>query len=901
MPFPIPTDFAYPLFFPKISMRISKKKRDHPFWKIIGLQHLYTYYYFFELTALQDGTSYVFLHIAREITKWLFQENEYLLQKNIKTLLELMEFSPYPFFDASLTFIIGHISYVLKELIKNQKYIDTINQLSSLALNTLVKQRVEESLGEEVSNLSSKDIRMSCVIALLCPLRQKIGSCFATAPAIRIQKQDIGGLLHDLETLLHQACMRKVIEGKEYVVPMSPSCGEAELHQMIDLRNHSFLEFSPGLIQALTKVGVLRKEDLYWNRARQLKKILDFLRAKFSFLNIQELLREILIDHWKKKHKGEVHGNGLTTIYQVAKQTFISLTQCSLLRSWEYTLASFADYKIDFYKWNLFTSLGLEYEKQEGIGQIIYTICQEKLQSLTKEYDLLEEERQRAIDHVNAAEKLLVQAYSYEALHRAKTELSTQDRHIHFLSLLQEEKKESATMYASLYSFFLEAYVKKFPEYFQEIYDPDLLAEEEDLFVDSPAGFRLVYKYGRSNPSLWTLIYTKEEFIEALTKFFLAIEPDVISTSPFPKGKKEMESLTTQILHHIRSESFFHFSLIRVQDIEPHGEKKKMRTPWSYIAGGTIHALLACYYKQSQDLQKEEKNIHTPEELCIFLIDLLKGLSLEGILSKNPKSSLLMYSPTHAFLLQPGLDFFRKGWEDRGFTYTWIRDFFVEPARQLYQSMLLNIRAQETIWHFFAKGEKLPILPISPSPLSPSNWREWILQRYSSFFSRKRIANFDSFLRKSLPLVDQSEMISLASQVIREIDPSFLTEARQFLQEFSSSYSFAYYPFYYFYSLVKAALFAASSYSSSSINIDHKLREALQKIAVFPPRVISFADSNWMLFLLAFVINPGTLKLELWSVDFCEIEGFPMYAWDNYWNQKEKNTWGVFTKPQEYS
>jgi hypothetical protein len=39
--------------------------------------------------------------------------------------------------------------------------------------------------------------------------------------------------------------------------------------------------------------------------------------------------------------------------------------------------------------------------------------------------------------------------------------------------------------------------------------------------------------------------------------------------------------------------------------------------------------------------------------------------------------------PTHAFTLLPGFEKFREGWEDLGFSYTWVRDQLILPSKKI--------------------------------------------------------------------------------------------------------------------------------------------------------------------------------------------------------------------------
>ena len=90
-------------------------------------------------------------------------------------------------------------------------------------------------------------------------------------------------------------------------------------------------------------------------------------------------------------------------------------------------------------------------------------------------------------------------------------------------------------------------------------------------------------------------------------------------------------------------------------------------------------------------ITEEKRPIENPMDLLTFLLELLKALpySVTKPFEIDSDASLLMYSPTHAFLLKPGLSSFKDGWLDKGFTYTWIRDHVIDPAKK-YTSLELH-------------------------------------------------------------------------------------------------------------------------------------------------------------------------------------------------------------------
>lgn len=455
------------------------------------------------------------------------------------------------------------------------------------------------------TKLTNAHLQQAVISALLCPLRQVVGSCFATAPAIYIQNEQKERLLIDLYDLMMLCQLKRTFAGKENIVPISPSWGGRET------------------------------------------------------------------DH-------------------------------PLLRVWEYTLASFSDYKVEFSRWNFYKSLGLDPQEQGGLGFLLYKTLQEKLDDANKEMEKLQQDYFRAIDEARVSQALLRQADSVDRMRMRKAELEVRAHHAESCKDLRDAAHERAQNLSTFFAFLIEKYTEKFQEYFLEIYDADLVEVDPELYEDSPAGFRLVYKHGRSDPLAWTLIHSAQEYIQSLSQFFSAVEPMLIAECEWEGGRKEIQTLTTLVLHYLQTEDFLNFAT---------REKK----PWSYISGGNMHKLLQCYYCVDGELAEEKRIIEDAQDLLIFLLDLMKSLPylITKRFEEDLSCSLFMYSPIHAFLFKPGSRPFIEGWLDKGFSYTWVRDQVILPGLRAYEEVRLDRNAQAQLGmellgpDFYPHGETL--------------------------------------------------------------------------------------------------------------------------------------------------------------------------------------------------
>ena len=106
-------------------------------------------------------------------------------------------------------------------------------------------------------------------------------------------------------------------------------------------------------------------------------------------------------------------------------------------------------------------------------------------------------------------------------------EYRSRQTELYNIEQLKQNAYDKASKIAALNEFLITEYDKKFRDYFQEVYDAEIHDISSNPFDDSPAGFRLIFKHGRSNPSMWTRISSVQEFVEALVSFFTITEQEL--------------------------------------------------------------------------------------------------------------------------------------------------------------------------------------------------------------------------------------------------------------------------------------------------------------------------------------------------------------------------------------
>lgn len=657
--------------------------------------------------------------------------------------------------DSDLTL---HQLYVLKTLQKRSDIVQKLQRIGLPLCHTIAEELIQTV--EQESQISDVHVRRALLSALLCPLRQNVGSCFATAPAILIQSSQVEHLFFDLVELLTTGQLSRTFDGEEFTVPMSPSFG-------------------------------------------------------------------------KGGHP--------------------------LLRTWEYTLASLSDVKLEFSRWNLYNCLGLNPEQDGGIGQLIYSHLQNRLDETNQKIEQFHNEVVIAAEQLRATEKLAAQASSEREVSRLRAEHQSRLYHLRSCEEIRDKHAADAARYSHFFSFLIKQLDGQIKTHFQEIYDPEMSGVQIEEYNDSPAGFRLLYKHGRSHTGSWSFIHNGQEYIQSLSSFFVSAEHHLIADCDWETGKKIIAELTTQILHHIQNEKFLKIATKRMAHF--HG---KEATPWSYISGGTLPTLLRTYFRRQAPLTEESRWVESPADLCIFIIDTLKNIP-------PIQKRLLICSPTHVFLLEPWHPLFREAIEARIFTYTWVRDTLIAPRQQFYQNIRLT--APQQLYLMQKLCEELPPaaahhLKHNFHPLGsitiPELRKEWLeILPVSQLI--------DGVLYDHLPLIDDLTAfgVKLPSPFISRI------EAHQLL----------------------ASTLKHTAHEDQYLEVQRRMIAA----NLSPPAPLVFADTNWPKYSFSFVFNPATEKLELWRTDKYGITGRPMTEWSEWLSGKSKDPWTIYIKPVEYS
>lgn len=856
---------------------------------------------------------------------------------------------------------------VLQLLQSNKELVRLLKSISKPVSHPLAEKIIRDTLQlPERTSITDVHARKAALAALLCYLRQSVGSCFATAPAILIHNEQPEQFLRDISDLLNTGRLKRTFGGIEYIVPLSSSWGAGDLRKLFVIPFHMEdaevkIWQSPGLIAALKAVKMLPSDSSASENREHIRTLIQNLLGSFEshgygvVVNVEMLLQKILLNHhgitlrdieeYHQRPQGMIHSSLLMQVskpgsslggkgalvsryledIEVAKNQFKALADNALLKAWEFTLASFCDVKTDFSRWNLYSSLGLGAEEPGGIGRCLYEIINFKLQTANQNVAELQGEYEQAYSHVKYLESRIRNASTEKEIQWMKAEYQGKIQEFHLLEELRDKAHSKAKLYAALFQILIDFYLDSFPKYFQEVYDADMHDVASDQYDDSPAGFRLLYKHGRVNTSQWTKIHTPNEFIQSLSEFFIATENELRSLPNLSRIDQELAEIVTKVVNHVKTKEFLDSAFYRmavyhkvpaIKDPLDHLESIPTK-PWAYTSGGTMDTLLSCYFKREQKPSQTTRWMESPIELLTFLVDVARQVPYKQMESylNSPEKSMLMHSPTHAFLYKPGYSPFKEAWDNEIYTYVWIRDEWWFPRKKFVEQLQLNERMMEAFLqqlktyippnfhHRFTKVfEKLPYM------MSSVQFREYIVEEIRRdrglHWMQRPVVDadvVDGLLYECLPYSTREESKKKREIIFQNL-PCDLEKIEKVLNEVPDSPPQDLISAKQLIESCLGILCLSENATSLAENYPSQILQICQKHGFTMPAPILFADTNWIKDYFGCVVNPGTGNLELWRLDILGIKGSPMSHWDEWLSGKRKErVWGVYNHPYEYT
>lgn len=974
-----------PRFFSKAFTLLSKERKSAQAKEADNFKRIFAEEYDelsrrLDRTKIQESCSVRNVLMTRRLANLLINDQGELLLALLPRVIQhlsgqLYALGPQRRYDSVRR---EHILKVLIQLKDNKKLVHLLKNISKPYSHPHADQIIRDTLQlPDKTILTDAHARRAALSAWFCYLRQNVGSCFATAPAIIVHDEQPELFLTDLNELLGTGRLKRTFAGVEYSVPLSASWGAGDLKKLFFLPNIYFFEqteiwLSPGLINALEvteilaldahaplKMKIARVKELLLKLVQEVednKK--NYPHQPYSLMSAEDIIRRVLMRHYSINEQDleffdarqrvmmgsqmlllphAMHGSTKSeacthfyTAFERAKSAFRALADNALLKSWEFSLASFAETKAEFTRWNLYSSLGLGPQESEGIGFCLYAIIKDKLDQCNMRLQGFQVEYEQVYTQIQYLESRIRHAGSEQEANWTKLEYQAKMGEFQTIEDLRNKAHAQAQCYAGVFDILINAYDSLFPHYFQEVYDADMHeVKSGGPYDDSPAGFRLLYKHGRSNTSQWTLIKNADEFVDALVSFFIASESEIVSAVGVPEMQSDVSEFVTAIVNHVKTKAFLESAFHRmaaahktapIRDPLEHLDLIEKK-PWAYTSGGTMGTLVSCYYRREQKPTEISRWVENPVELLVFLVDGLRQVPYKKMeeFILNPSKSMLMYSPTHAFLLKPGLSPFKDAWTTDEYTYTWVRDRLITPMSRFVDDLHLDEDGMEFLiqvlteyippdfQHYFRK-----IFSNIHGAMSSTEFREYILEQISherglKVHGRSVLSadDIDGTLFSLLPLFRGRELKERLEALLAQLPGVTIELNADLLHFLNASGEVGYNQIMTAQTLqdiCQALLCLASGQTSAPYNYHKEISLAAQKLGYAMPVPVIFSDTNWVKDVFGFVVNPGTGRCELWRLDYTGRVGAPMSSWSHWLNGSRKDIpWGVYIRSYEYS
>ncbi len=883
---------------------------------------------------LYASCSVVSLQLARKIAPHLFSERMDIEPEQIEKILNLIKKQGFALQWGGEESIdrVEHLVRSLSFLKESKEAKEIIKRLTKPYANRRAEEIIRDTLEmAKEQQITDLDAKTAVVISLLTKVRQSLGSCFGTAPAILIQEEDPLQFLKDIEALLSMGMLRKSVQGSEYTAPMSSSWGGGELKKKISFnlsKKGDSISLSPLLYTSLNEMGLIFDQDqIIQAILRQIAVTEEAITIELSYDEIIEMIFQVLVPKETQKKGGASD----------AKRRLKMKGECALLKSWEFTIASYAEVKFDLCRWNFYASLGINWNDEGGIGQILYNHAQQTVDETNREIEKIREKFDAMNAEIIFLEQRSRQAASEQDLAWMTMEYRSRKAEQHHLQELVDMMSTKTKKIAGLHQFLIDKYDALLKEYFQEVYDPDLHDVDVGPYDDSPAGFRLIYKHGRRNPSLWSSISSLDEYIDALCSFFSLTEQD-LAFDPYIKDiESEFRLIITHLITHIRSPYFQETALNRTQVAHGLAPIKNIldnfhrleKKPWVFTSGGSMDSLVSSYFKLEKPLEVVSRWVENETELFSFFIDTARlsyNRQKKGAffpkLGDELNGSLLMHSPTHAFRLLPFKSIFYEGWTSETYSYSWIYNRVRDPAHEILKSTLITPEVlQRAILDIVAlfpmvvhkRAKELFVLEIAPfcrifdfaNAVKEACRKDLELRKYgenlfqSGLFEQKIYANFPyqsdqialTIIEEGLQSVPKEMGLMVSKE--RILDAIAAVRRKMALPVFSS------FEMRHLFISALSHLFERGVEQSEGM-LKMAISFLRSKQALFPEPVI-IADSNWVKDYFAFLVSPVTCQIEFWAVSFLGTEGRPIPHWKRWFNGSDRSkTWGIYIDRSQY-
>lgn len=804
------------------------------------------------------------------------------------------------------------------------------------------EQRIRLSLGlPSNAPVGDYETRVAVVSALLTPLRQSVGSCFATAPCILVQRQEPAMLLDDLRALIELGRLERIVQGQSAIVPIALRWAGGLVRRPVGPKA-SKLGQSPGFLGgAFAAVGEGRS---IVQVSQQIKRWMRLLRtgsaspsqpqteppaaalAEWSIHDVYERLIAASLDLPWPLPEPPAEGSGLLLSASVARQlrkreqwaegvraaseAFSAMEHHPLLKTWEYTVASFVEARPAMAAHNLWTSLGLASEDSRSLGGALKAQLQPALDSVNQDMEQAAGLANQCVSRVKSVQSRSARLKDARDAEWAAAEARSAQRDYDYAQGRLTQLEDEAQQLAEFPKFFAATVERLMPRYFQEAYDPALVGQMASVYDDAAAGFRLVAKGGVDFVPAWRWIEDGQQYRLCMREFLERVFFECRDVEQTRYIGAEVNRLSQSFSLILDDPGFQLAALERLAEAHQrtlpkdplHHLDQVTYKPWAYESGGTLLGLVQHYFGLTELPSTEEKRCERPIDLVAFLVDQLRMLPEHQLkLLKGPWGDLLGFSPTHAFTLLAGAKDLQLCIEQNIYSYTFLQTTWIDPQEAFWRgSMLQSGPLLDRVLERWLTDLPSSIQPVAslaamglPSSISAADLVESVSRGFPDAV-RKRLpldlimARLQGYLWEELPLLAPAVALDRLLSAFPEIPRQTLETA--------------------FDSLGPAAAGAAARRIAvqfacciSGLPLPTSLIVArLRQQGLMAPAPMIWADTNWPFFQFALIWSPQDQSAALWRVSPSGDRGLPMAEWHQYLSPGNEQPWGWLNHPTDY-
>lgn len=745
------------------------------------------------------------------------------------------------------------------------------------------------------TNLHVVQGKAAALAALITPIRQEVGSCFATALAIEIQENQNENFLEIIS---------KIISSGEVSFTYSGTTNKAYISNrptIAQQAKNSFYIFLKHLEDA-KKIPMLRI-------------ITGLISEKFSKEEIDELIDKFIIkskrdmdkDDWSTidliQHLGKFVENTKSSNNQYVFSTHKhlggfkrkSLSDTALLyassvsnlhisRVFEFALATFSESEGAKLKTAILTSLGFQGRENNTIGDEVFDHIKQRLISVHEDLNY----------NINVYNQL---QYTDYLKHQRNNESSASSMGSEAVLFSIHNLKNLQNTLTGLYEDIYHQLSVRAENFFAESYDPHLSSHNTyaGVLEDIPAGFRLMFK-GSAHSTKMSSINTAEEFSKAMHEFIILSTVDIIDEIAGPNSSEEIKNEISEVLNiisqGITGSNFIQKCFENIANrmnlhLDFHANPKhtikvmmdKNITPWSTPSGGSPINLLKNIYNIQEGLHSSKKSdASSLHEIISFWKETCK---------KIPSTrAVIATSPTHVFRLFPNAIQYHDRYELILFDH---QDYFPDIIDEYFISFVSDISHKGFKYVFDQvkytnnfKDLKKSIFSMMEN-VTPDTYE--ILM--SNIFALSQTLSMRSIINQKNRLAELLYQKSKKSQDIdhmHSIIKDFITSQQN---RKCTSYR---------------RLFSFICHHCALITPFEDLFRSLKEIfnGFYPEASQILGDTNWACRNIILLRNELSNKQEIWAFDDDYCKGFPLLDWN-----REKNirsgTWEIFSKPDQYN